>query len=275
MLAMVQPLHVGNALRLFIEPPSNAISWRILRKTVNAFASEVDPTALIAYEGNDHVVLDTTALVNGVMAFYQPYYYDGAAWTAGAGNYGTPAANYTELTPDVLSILRERLEAGLLVEVQRGNLISALGYVQVINGAPTLEGDMQFPLVTVHMDSEEAGERGLGESFGDDFFDSPADLWREAEGWLANVRVTIVGWSLNADERIELRKAIRRILIGNLPTFDARGLIQVQVSQQDVDAVGGEYPAPLFQVMTNFSCTVPVRVGGAVDPITDVTLESL
>ena len=90
---------------------------------------------------------------------------------------------------------------------------------------------------------------------------------------MADVGLTIVGWSLNGDERAELRRAIRRIIIGNLPVFSDRGMEQVSIKQQDVDAISGEYSAPLYQVMTTFTCKAPVRVGSRVGAFTgDINL---
>jgi len=260
---MIQPLHVGNALRLFIQPPTGAVRWRVLRKGSGTFSGHDDASAVVAYEGDERVVVDTAFLQNEVMAFYRPYYTtNGATWAPGPVASGTPAATYEEFTTDVMTVLRERLEAGLLVEIQRGTLVNELGYVQVYTAAPSLERDLRMPLVTLHLENEEPAERGLGEYIGGDDFDSISGEWLETEGWLASVRVAMIGWSLNGDERIELRKAIRRVIIGNLPVFDAAGWLQCNLSQQDMDAVSGEYPAPIYQVMNTFTCLAPVRVGG-------------
>lgn len=262
MITMIQPLHVGNALRLFIQPPAGAARWKVLRNGNGIFSGHDDDSAIVAYEGEDHVTLDTAFLQNEVMAFYAPFYTaDGVAWTAGPVASGTPVASYEECTTDVMSVLRDRLESGLLVEVQRRNLINELGYIQVYTAAPSLERDLRMPLVTLHLESEEPGERGIGEQFTGDQFDAIGMDWEESEGWLANVRIAMIGWSLNADERIELRKALRRIVIANLPVFEAAGFITVNLSQQDMDAVSGEYPAPIYQVMNTFTCLAPVRVG--------------
>jgi hypothetical protein len=275
MIAIVQPLIAGNALRLFIEPPAGAVHWRVLRKGSDAFAGESDPTALVVYEGNEHVIVDTISLKNDVMAFYRPFYSpDGVAWVAGATVTGTPASTYEEQTTDVLSFMRDRLEAGLKVEVERGNLIASLGYIQVYTASPTLERDQQMPLVTVHLENEEPDTRFLGEDMGD-IKDVMSGDWDESEGWFASVRLTIIGWSLNGDERIELRKALRRIIIANLPIFADKGWLQPEFGVQDVDAVSGEYPAPIFQVMGSFSCVAPVRVSGVADSVREVILRSI
>lgn len=268
---MVQPLPIGNALRLFFEPPAWAVKWKVLRKASDNFSGHDDVTAAAVYEGDDRVIVDSAFLANEAMAFYRPFYtFDGVVWTAGATASGTPAAIYEETTTDVLSFLRERLEAGLLVEVQRGNFQTELGYIQVYTATPSLEQDLKFPLVTVHLDAEEDSARAIGEDITGDLYDETDGLYDDSEGWLASVRCTVTGWSLNSDERSELRKAIRRLVIGNLALFDSKGWQQVSLSQQDIDAVSGEYPAPMFQVMGTFSCLAPVRVGSRTESVREV-----
>lgn len=261
MIHMVQPLSVGNALRLYLEPPAGAVRWKILRKGADSFSGPADESGAVIYEGSERVVVDARYLLNDVRAFYRPYYtIDGVTWTAGPTASGTPVATYEEQTSDVLALLRERLESGLQVEVQRGNLVNDLGYIQVYAAAPSLERDLTFPLVTLHLDSEDPSVRGIGESLGTDDFDAIGDGWTESEGWLADVRISIIGWSLNADERIELRKAIRRIVLANMSVFASEGWQQVSLSLQDNDAISGEYPAPIYQAVGSFTCLAPVVV---------------
>lgn len=268
---MVQPLSVGNALRLFLEPPASAVRWKILRKGLDAFTGHDDPSAAVIYEGAERVIIDARFLQNEVMAFYRPFYTaDGATWTAGATASGTPGASYEDQTTDVLSFLRERLEAGLQVEVQRGNLVNELGYIQVYTAAPSLERDLKFPLVTLHLEDEDPSVRAVGEMIGGDEFDAIGEDWTEAEGWLANVSISVLGWSLNADERIELRKAIRRVIVANLGVFADQGWQQVNLSLRDMDALNGEFSAPVYQVAATFTCLAPVVVTGRVGLLASV-----
>lgn len=272
MITMVQPLHAGNALRLFIEPPAGAVRWRVLRKGSDTFSGDPDdPSALVAYEGDERVVVDALSLPNDVMAFYRPFYQsESGAWTSGSTAYGTPASIYEEHATDVMWLVRSRLEAGLKVEVERGNLVHELGYVQVYTAPPSLEQNILFPLVTITLENESSSIRGIGENISGDEFDAIGFDWLESEGWLADVQLSVVGWSVNSDERIELRKAIRRVVLANLPVFAAHGIDQVNLSMSDNDAVNGEYGAPVYQVMASFSCVAPVRVGGRVDAISEV-----
>ena len=267
MISIVQNLHIGNALRLFIQPPAGARRWRVLRKGSDTFTGQDDAEALVAFDGDDKVFVDAESQINDQMAFYRPYYTaDGIAWTAGATAHGTPTADYVDNSPDVLGLLRDRIEAGLFVECQRGTFIPDAGYIQVFTAPPVMSADLRMPVVTVHLESEDPSDRAIGENVFGDEFDSIGMDMNESEGWLANVSITVIGWSLNSDERIELRKALRRIIIGNLAVFSAAGVQQVAFSQHDIDAVNGEYPAQIYQSMCNFTCISSVRVGGPIEP---------
>lgn len=271
MISMIQPLPVGNSLRVFLEPPTGAVRWRVLRKGSDTFAGHDDDEALVAFEGDTKVFVDSASLQNEVMAFYHPFYqFADGSWQSSRTSHSTPVSSYLEYTTDVMSTVRDRLEAGLLVEVQRGNLNAELGYVQVYTAPPSLERDLRLPLVTVHMENESPAERAIGEDISGDYFDLLDFDWTETEGWLAQVQITFVGWSLNSDERLELRKALRRIIVANLPVFEAHGFVQVSLSQQDADAVNGEYGAPVYQVINSLSCLAPVRVGQDIPAIREV-----
>ncbi|ATI15632.1 hypothetical protein [Bordetella phage vB_BbrM_PHB04] len=267
---MIVPLAVGNALRVFLEPPAGARRWRILRKAADTFTGQDDPNAFLVYEGDERSALDSQHLQNGTLYHYRAYYWDGAAWTPSATATGTPNSTYEDCSTDVLTVLRDRLALGLQAEVKRGTLRAKDGAIKVLVATPIFE-QTRFPVVSVHLLSESPAERGVGELIVPDFFDD--DDWNEHEGWLAGVQIAFIAWSLNPDERIALRKALRRIIVANLPVFDANGFVKVEIAQQDVDAVSGEYPAPVFQAAGTFNCLAPVIVRDQVDPITDVQLE--
>ena len=275
-ISMIQPLPVGNALRVFLEPPLGAARWKLLRKGSNTIAGHDDQSAVVAYEGADHVILDASSLINDVGLYYQPFYTDdgGATWTTAPSVLATPRATYEELTTYAFDLLRSRLEQGLHVEVTRGVISAELGYVQVYPAPPGLNDDLRFPLVTIHLESEEPGERALGEYIGGDDFNEDTFDWQSSEGWLASVRIQIATWSLNPDERVVLRKALRRIVIGNLPVFDAEGITGVNLDFSDVDYLNGEFGAPVYQTMANFSCLAPVRVGERTPAVRDVFARS-
>lgn len=274
MIHTIQPLHIGNALRLFIDPPAGAIRWKVLRNGSGTFSGVDDPGAFVAYLGDDKVFIDSAHLVNDRLHYYQPWYFNGQAWTAGPVASGTPHADYTEYSTDALEFLQQRLEAGLKVECERGNFQPELGYIQVYSAAPAVDQQLRFPLVTIHLESEDPDLRMLGDNISGDEFDQAGFSWNESEGWWASVNLTIIGWTINADERKELRRAIRRLVIGNLPVLTDAGFAQCSLSMQDIDAVNGEYPSPVYQVMGTFSCLAPVRVGGPARAVTDVEVFS-
>ncbi|MNY60256.1 hypothetical protein D3C86_1967870 [compost metagenome] len=101
--------------------------------------------------------------------------------------------------------------------------------------------NIQLPLVTVTLEGESRDLRGIGEDTMGDFLEADSDEWLEHEGWLAGVQVSIVGWSLNPDERIELRKSIRRVIVGNLTVLADKGMLLPNLSLKDDDAVNGEF----------------------------------
>ncbi len=275
MITMIEPLCAGNALRLFLAPPVGAVCWRILKKATDTFTSVDDAEAVVAYEGDASVVVDAQFLQNDVAVFFRPFYRmaDGN-WQAGSTAMGTPTASFEDLSTDVLSLVRERLAASLAVEVQRGTLhVPERGIVQVYTAPPSLEQDLRFPLVTLSLVSEAPAEQGIGEDLPGNH-DDDGDGLHETESWLARVQLSIVGWSLNSDERVELRKAIRRSVLANMPVFSAAGFSLITLQQQDVDALGGEYGAPVYQVINDFSCLAPVRVGTRVRSVNDIEVSA-
>lgn len=258
----------GNALQLFLDPPAGAERWRVLRKGTDSFKGP-DDTDAVVLEGDARHFIDTESLKNDQAAFYRPFYWINGAWVAGETNHGTPTATYEDHSTDTVSFLRDRLERGLLVECERGDLSAELGYVQVYTAPPSLDQNIRWPLVTVQLDGEGQGDRAIGEDIGDSYFDD--DGWFDSEGYLAFVKVSIVAWALNSDERIDLRKALRRILVANLPVLDGSGFQQVEFTFSDHDAVSGEFNAPVYQALCNFQCLAPVRVSHRVGTITSVT----
>ena len=275
MIFTVRPLYSGNALQLSLVPPAGATRWRVLRKGSDDFTGESDSDAYVAYEGVERTVVDAHSLQNELPAFYRAYYWNGSAWTASATASGTPQATYQDASTDAMSLVRDRIEAGLAVEVARTTLQPTQGFIQVLTAPPIADGGVQLPVVTVHLSSEDQGERAIGEMIDSDEFNSVTGQWAELEGWLARVQIEIVGWCLNPDERIELRKALRRIIIANLAVFDAAGMVEITLSQQDVDALSGEYAANIFQVVCTFTCQAPVKVTSNANPITDVQVTAI
>lgn len=278
MISILKPLLSGNSIRVFLAPPLGAKYWRVLRKAEPGITGPDDEYALTVYEGDEKMFVDVQSLQNEVMQFYRPFYrMPDDSWQAGPETSGTAEATYQDDSTDVLSMVRQRLEVGLQVEVLREVIASEIGHIQVFTAPPSMDNGIRFPLVTVHLDGDSSSQRAIGEDLFGDQFDAIGGEEVEESGWLAQVQLSIIGWSLNSDQRIDLRKAIRRIIVANLEVFDAAGMIQIDFNQQDVDAVSGEYGPPMYQVMGSFSCLAPVRVGRRYGPdelINDIDVRS-
>jgi len=274
MISFAEALPIGNAIRILLAPADTAVRWRLLRKTVNTFSGWNDSAAGVIYDGSDEVsVTDVTALTNGT-----PYYYcefetvDGTTWTASPVVSVTPATTYGLGGPDPLSFLRDRLEAGLRAAVQAGVLKHPTGAIPTLT-APSMREQDKFPVVSVHLAGDSPGLRGIGEDIGEDVSDGTD--WTESEGWLSDWRIQIIGWSLNPDERIALRKAIKNIVIGNLPIFDSVGMVMVSLNQSDIETPSDEFNSVLYQVVSEFSCMAPSVVSDQVPvSVTDVEIIS-
>lgn len=275
----IHPLPIGNALRLVITPPRGADWWRVLRRTADAFTGPDDPGAVrVADQCADNALLDDAGLVNGVPYVYRAYYRVGGGWTASGPAVGVAAATYRGEGPDAPSILRDRLAAGLAVEVGRGALTPASGAVPVIAAPLAAVPTIAFPCLSVRLDSDAPAERGLGDlpaadrrAPEDGWPDGgwPNDGWIESEGWLSRVQISVVGASRDADERSALRQAIRRVVVGNLPVFAAHGLSACDFTQLDGEDLT-RADGPLFLTTGSFVCLAPTLVSDAVGAITDV-----
>lgn len=270
-ISLIQPLPIGNALRLFITPPLGALWWRVRRRTVaTAFTGPDDGgAALVADQCVDNVVLDDIALVNDIAYFYRVYYrLPGDAWAESDIASGTPAATYQGDDIDPQTLVKDRLTVGLAVEVKRGVLKPQSGKIPVLTAPFSAVDKVTFPCVSVHLDSDGAADRALGEMLYADQHEAIGG-WTETEGWLSRTQLNIVGVSLNPDERIALRQAIQRIMTGNLPVFDAHGLVQCDFSQRDTEDFEASN-APLFLTSGAFTCMAPSFVSDTVGEITDV-----
>jgi len=272
-ITAITPIPSGSALRVYLSPPAGAVAWRILRKAADTFTGPNDVDALVVHAGTARSALDDVGLVDGSTYFYRVYYWSGTTWTASASLSATPGATYSDESADALTVFRDRIDAGLTVEVARGALKHELGVIPVLT-APPLYDDTRFPMVTVHLQNESPAERYVGENLtGDandiDWFTGTSD---DSQGWLAETTLVVMGWALNPDARKDLRKSLRRILIANLPVFDEHGLLNVSFSQQDTEDFTA-YSAPVYQVMTTITCKTPILVSApGADIITDIAL---
>jgi hypothetical protein len=268
-ITMVQPMAIGNALKIFLAPSASAVLWRVLRTVALPFVDENDPNAWIVYQGNqERFRIDATGLMNGTPYSYCCFEYDGTSWTPSAVVTATPNATYDDQTTDVLTVVRDRLDVGLQVEVGRGTLTPQDGAIAVLNAPPEFD-DTRWPVVTVQVVTDGSGDRAVGEAISLDELDPATDLFIDAEGWWAHVELAVIGWSKNPDERIALRKVLRRLVIGNLAVFDAAGLLQIGFNQTDVNEMSQS--PPIYASEGRFVCLAPAAVRSEVDQVTDVT----
>ena len=273
MISNTQPLPVGNAVKLWLTAPAGSVAMRVLRNATGTFSGYADPNAFLVYEGADQFCLDYQGLANGTVYSYATFSFNGSIWTAdGSVVAVTPAAIATSVGPDVLSLVRDRLAVGLAAEVAAGRLTSGAGGIQVLT-APPLFDNAVFPIVSVHLKSDAPDVRSIGEDDLPDFQDLETDLWSTSEGWLSSVQLDIVGWvTSNPDTRIALRKAIKKVLLGNLPVFEAAAMATVTFSQNDVEDFE-TYNVPMYQTFCSFSCLAPSLVTeGNIAPVSDVTV---
>lgn len=266
MLTLIKPIPIGDALQVILAPPAGATLSRVLRRTTDAFTGYDDAGAYLVDEGVLHGVTDSTGLVNGTEYFYRDYHLVDGSWVDGGVTLSaTPAATYEDASAPVIEVIRERLAAGLAVEVSRGAIAHPTGRVPVMMATPVFE-DTKFPIVTIHLDSDQPEQRFIAEQMGD------TDDGYEADGWLGRVNLTIIGWATNADVRAELRRILSRLIIGNLPVFDAAGMSEISNTQQDMEDFS--MAAPLYQIANRFTCLAPreVRAIEFGDPIINTTI---
>ncbi|TXH57670.1 MAG: hypothetical protein E6Q97_04145 [Desulfurellales bacterium] len=257
MISYGYPLSVGNAIYIPVTPPCDSQGMRVLRRFDGDFTGEDDPDAFVVYEGEPPSgVVDHLGLPNGVEAFYCAYSWDGAEWTASDVVSATPGSRIGNLQPDLVDIVRERIEVGLNDLVQRGVLAHESGAFQVAIAPPVFEESV-FPVVAVELSQDTDDVRFIGELIGEGraLGNSPYP-WLEVDGYLSRVIVSCTVWSLNPDERRLLRRALKAILIANLGVFNAAGAQNVGITLADEDDFKS-FSVPVYMVMSSVSATWP------------------
>lgn len=266
MIAFIAPLPIGNAVRVLLSPPQGTVKARLLRKVTDDISSHDDASAAVIYEGSETSIVDTTALVNGQTYFYKEFDLSPlGAWSTSASLSATPSTDYGIFGPDALSVVRDRLAAGLKAAVLAGKLTHKNGSIPCLT-APPLYENTAWPVVTVHLQSDAPEIRGIGEEVQADDFDIDTLAWDVSEGWISRVNIQIAAWALNPDERIALRQSIKAVIIANLPIFDSFGIVNVEITQSDVEDFES-YNAPVYQSITNFSCLAPSVVQSSVNTV--------
>ena len=265
-ISYLRSLPIGNAVELLLAVDADTVWLQLLRRPDNAFTGPDDPGATVIYNADRHItpqddrlaLLDTEAIVNGVPLFYRVYGNDGTQWIASSIETVTPTQRLIDRSIDPLLVVRDRLKAGLQAEVAAGRLKPASHKIPVWTAPPQAEVT-SWPVVTVRLESDRSAERAIGEMIDQDYRLAAPDDWLETEGWLSQVTLQIIGWSQNPDERIALRQALKRIVIGNLPIFASLGLITPDWNQQDSEDFQ-TFNAPVYQTVGTFTCLAPSMI---------------
>jgi hypothetical protein len=272
MIALLHRLPVGNAVRVLLMPPPGAVSWRVLRKDADTIAGPDDEAALVVFEGSERAFLDATWLENDVTAYYQPFYRtSGGGWASAPSVSITPAATFSDASADPQRLVRDRLELGLRAYVARGELAHEMGFIPVLTAPPLLE-EVRLPVVTVEHASDGDAQRFIGNGVGADRFDGDQWSWQGIEGLLSRVQLVITAWSLNPDERIALRRALRMVLLGNEPVFADAGLAEIDLSSFSDLNDFESFDAPIYRTACTLTCLVPVLLEGADPAVREVVL---
>lgn len=266
MFRFIAPYLTGNAVQIVLDPPAGAVRWRVLRRQADEFTGPDDAGAIVVLDGTDEFVIDTENLANGTAYVYRAYAWDGNVWIDYGAESVTPAASYRGEGADPQIVVRDRLIAGLAVEVGRGELHPLTGRIDVMTAPFSLAEKTRFPCVSVHLDSANPQTRAIGE-----ILDGSDDS--DSQGWLRQTRLNIVGTSQNGDERIALRRAIERILIANLGIFNQAGMVEIDLSQSDSEQLL-ESAAPLFETRFVLTCQSPLIVRSPASIITRIGVQA-
>lgn len=276
MIAVIDQVPSGNALRLVLQPRGGATLFRVTRGASELALDGPDAGAVV-YEGGELSFLDTAGLVNGTEVWYRAFYMVAGEWRGTPAVSQTPRATFADYSADPVALVRDRLALGLAEIVRRtlaGDPIPGVvlspktGSVPVLVGTPLFEG-VSFPLLTLHLVDDADQVRGIGEGGPHDAF--AEDSVEQYEGWYSRVQISITGWSKHPTERKELRKAIKSLVIANLPVLDAGGLAQVSFRATEHDEMSA-YPEPVYQVLGTLTCLAPSFVGVTHPRVADVSV---
>lgn len=259
MISYLASVAAGNAVEALLKPPAGALRWKLLRKRTDDIAAADDPAANVILDSSeDKFVIDRYALANGTEYFYRVFYFNGTDWTGAPSRSVTPACALSEISTDVIEIVRERIDLGFTALVDRGDLQHESGHIPVLLATPEFD-NAQWPLITVHMTNESQAERFVGEIFAPDAvggIGDDDDGVYSYDGQLTRYTLTIIVWCLNGDMRNQMRRYLGAVVRANLPVFESTQMSLVEASFADFDDVA-TYPAPVYQSTCTLSCVAP------------------
>lgn len=267
------PLAAGNAVRLNVSLLDGASFMRVLRLPTDTFSGPDDPNAMpIIDDFAGETLIDTEGLTNGTTYFYRSYdWVESAFVDSGISISATPNANYIADAVDPQELLRDRLQLGINVEIVRSQLKPETGKIAVITAPFAMEGTT-FPVISVILDNTGPSERVLGDQI-EGFHDPSSNQWVDTNGWIARFSMSISAATFNLDERIQLRKSVRRVIQANLPIFNEAGMVQIELNQTDAE-IQTDKSAVIYVSNATFTCLAPAFIQVFHDVVTDVTVSA-
>ena len=207
MLSMAYALPAGNAVRLVLSPPTGADELALLRRDDGAAPAGLNDAAAVPVYRGDPVrsVLDWLAVPAGVELRYRALWRVGSSWLDGGVRSVRADARFLDRSVEPLLVMRDRLDLGLRGYVERGELRPSSGEIPVLIASPLIE-ETPMPVVTVHLESEVQDVAPVGGLLAPD---RGADSFT---GHVSRVVMKAIGWSLNVDERLALRRAMTAVL---------------------------------------------------------------
>ena len=248
---ILQPISCGNAVRLVVQPAAGETRWRVLRKEANDFTGPDDPAAFVVHEGAERFLTDARLLVNGVTYHYALYGGAMGVWSAPVVAAVVPEALFTDVSADAQELVRERLDVGLQSLIGRGLAPLSKPSLAVMS-IPFYQQGTDLPVVTVLFAGGSATGHALGSQMSDEVFDGSDFIG--TQGWHESITLEISAWSLNAEERNTIRRALKAAIAANLGIFAESGLMNFEVqSVQDTEDFQS-MNAPVYQTVIRVSC---------------------
>ena len=271
-ISMIRPAYAGNAIRIYLSVPEGTERWRLLRRTDESFAGPEDPAAALVYDGDEEQwnILDDSILRNGVTYFYRLYLLKEGEWVEDGTASAESSFSAIDGGDDPQMFMRDRLDFGLNELVKAKKLTHRNGRIPVMIAPPTFDGTV-FPVVVVQFSSGSSQEYSIGNDLGS-ALTKDGRQWQIDEGWLSKVQLTIAAWSMNPDERIQLRRAVEFIILSNLGIFERNGMTNLEIQQSDTEDYHS-YNAPMYQSITTATCLSSRYVGHTEDRIKGISLE--
>lgn len=267
----IKPLSCGNAVQFILAPTAGETRWRLLRKESVigiTFDGPDDLAAFVVSDGAEASITDSRFLINGIEYTYALFGEVSAdVWSDPVLRAITPNATFEDVGVDAQEIVRSRLDVTLHAMIARSQITLSKSSIPVMS-IPFYTQGGEFPVVTVLYGSGASTVRGMGEAIGSDYLDG--DSWVGSQGWHSSEALEISAWSLNADERNTLRRALQAAIAANLHVLEDAGLYLVEVQSVRDTEDTQSMNAPVYQTTLQLGYQVVVAVTETDGLITDV-----